>query len=70
MTYRQYPNLGTRSQAMADPEFRVAFEQARLRLRGYSVAFVRIDNAVERHLFEVYCAMALDTWEWNSFETH
>jgi hypothetical protein len=70
MAHHQYPDLGTRTQAMADPAFRLAFEAAKAELRGCAVAFVRIDNAVERHLFEVYCAMTLDTHEWNSFETH
>jgi hypothetical protein len=31
---------------------------------------VQIDNAVERHLFEVYAAIGLGTGEWNSFDTH
>jgi len=34
------------------------------------VAAVRITNALERYLFEVYCAMKLNTWRWNTFATH
>ena len=55
---------------MADPVFQAAFVEARERLRGMGVAFVQIENAVERYLFEVYCAMALDTSVSNTFDTH
>ncbi len=60
----------TRSQAMERPSFRRAFEEAKERLLRMSVAFIDIENPVELHLFEVYCAMQLDTARWNSFRTH
>ena len=59
-----------RSDAMQDPAFRTAFDQARGLLRDCCVAFIEIDNPLELYLFEVYCAMELDTCEWNTFRTH
>ncbi len=60
----------TRSQAMKRRPFKVAFEKARGRLARMRIAAIEIDNAVELHLFEVYCAMKLDTARWNTFRTH
>ncbi len=34
------------------------------------VQFIELADPVERTLFEVYAALALDTSEFNSFETH
>lgn len=59
-----------RAEAMKDPAFRSAFEEAQVLLRGATVAFVEIDNPLELYLFEAYCAMELDTCEWNTFRTH
>ena len=39
-------------------------------LRSLNVAFIEIGNPLELYLFEAYCAMELDTSEWNTFETH
>jgi hypothetical protein len=55
---------------MDDPVFAQAFENARLQIAGFDIAFVGIDDIVERYLFEVYCAMDLDTHVWNTFDTH
>ena len=60
----------TRDQAMKRPSFRKAFEAAKHRLRRMKVAFVEIEDPVELHLFEVYCAIKLDTARWNTFRTH
>lgn len=60
----------TRSNAMKDPTFRTAFDDAQELLRGCTVAFIEIPNPLELYLFEAYCAMALDTCEWNTFRTH
>lgn len=46
-----------RSDAMQDPAFRTAFDQAKALLRDCSVAFIDIDNPLEFYLFEAYCAM-------------
>ena len=39
-------------------------------MRGCAVAFVEIPNPLELYLFEAYCAIALDTSEWNTIRTH
>jgi hypothetical protein len=59
-----------RADAMQDSAFRTAFDQAKALLRDCSVAFIDIDNPLELYLFEAYCAMELDTCEWNTFRTH
>jgi hypothetical protein len=59
-----------RSDAMRDPAFRTSFDQAQALLRDCSVAFIDIVNPLELYLFEAYCAMELDTCEWNTFRTH
>jgi hypothetical protein len=64
------PHELTRDEAMKDPSFRRAFDEAQALLRDSSVAFVEIENSLELYFFEAYCAMALDTWEWNTFRTH
>jgi predicted GIY-YIG superfamily endonuclease len=59
-----------RSEAMKDAPFRKAFDEARELLRDCTVAFIEIENPLELYLFEAYCAMELDTCEWNTFRTH
>lgn len=59
-----------RAVAMQDAAFRSAFEEAKVQLRGCSVAFIEIDNPLELYLFEAYCAMELNTCKWNTFRTH
>ncbi len=59
-----------RADAMLDPVFRTAFDQAKALLRDCSAAFIDIENPLELYLFEAYCAMELDTCEWNTFRTH
>jgi hypothetical protein len=59
-----------RADAMKDSAFREAFVEARTLLRGSSVSFIEIDNPLELYLFEAYCAMELQTGEWNTFKTH
>jgi hypothetical protein len=59
-----------RAEAMRDTAFRTAFAEAQGLLRGCSVAFVEIENPLELYLFEAYCAMELNTCEWNTFRTH
>lgn len=70
MAKEKVTHTTTRSNAMEDPSFRAAFDDARTRLRGCTVAFIEISNPLELYLFEAYCAMALDTCEWNTFRTH
>ncbi|HEX8814789.1 MAG TPA: hypothetical protein VF753_04750 [Terriglobales bacterium] len=58
-----------REDAMRDNSFRTAFGEARALLQGCTVSFIEI-NPLELYLFEAYCAMELNTCEWNTFRTH
>jgi hypothetical protein len=46
------------------------FTQAKSDLAKMHVATITITNALERYVFEPYCAAELDTRKWNSFNTH
>ncbi len=70
MACEKVPHHTTRAAAMEDPVFRDAFDEAKQLLIGSSVAFIEIPNALELYLFEAFCAMELDTHEWNTFRTH
>ena len=70
MAANKSPHEMTRDEAMADTEFRKEFDMARSLLQNSSVAFIEIDNPLELYIFEAYCAIELDTCEWNSFKTH
>ena len=68
------PHNTTAAVAIKDPQFRARFEKCRERLRNLSAAFIEIENALVRYLFEPYCAMELRTGigqgGWNTFVTH
>jgi hypothetical protein len=66
---RTVANL-TRSEAMQDPLFGTSFSEAQAYLRSLQVATIAIENPLELYVFEPYCALELDTHQWNSFETH
>jgi len=74
LTYRMaqadHPTDGTRAEAMADRSFLRAFKRKQAELRRGHVAAIRIENALERYVFEAYAAMKLNTCRWNTFETH
>ena len=70
MACKHCPHKVTRARAMTRPLFRRAFAKERRRLSRMQVAWVHITNPVELHLFEVYCAMELNTGRWNTFQTH
>jgi hypothetical protein len=70
MAKRKMPTRLNRGEAMQDPAFRKVFYECQAHLRGLRVAFIAIDNDLEIYLFEAFCAMELDTWEWNTFRTH
>jgi hypothetical protein len=53
-----------------DPEFQAHFDNAKARVGNMTVQFVVLADPVERTLFEVYAALALNTAEFNSWETH
>lgn len=54
----------------ADPEFVPHFARARESVATMDVQFIELADPVTRTLFEIYAALALDTAEFNSFETH
>ena len=60
----------TRDDAMKDIAFKNAFDRAQQLLRDSSVVFVEITNPFELYVFEPFCAMELETGEWNTFRTH
>jgi hypothetical protein len=59
-----------RTARMADADFLSRFNLAKLRVQKCDFAFVEITNDLVLYLFEAYCAMELDTSEWNTFRTH
>ena len=70
MATNKFPHEMTRDEAMANAEFRKEFDIARTLLQNSSVGFIEIDNPLELYLFEAYCAIELNTCEWNTFRTH
>ena len=70
MANEKAPHGKTSSAGMQDPVFRAAFNEAQVLLRTCTVVFIEIPNPLELYLFEAYCAMMLDTSEWNTFRTH
>jgi hypothetical protein len=60
----------TRALLESDPTFATHFSAARTRVAAMHVQFIELDDPITRTLFEVYAALALDTAEFNSFETH
>lgn len=60
----------TRNDAMLDTQFGVSFAEAKDYLRSVQVAYIEVENPLELYIFEAYCAVELDTHQWNSFETH
>jgi len=53
-----------------DKDFITHFDGAKSRVAEMQVRFILLDGPIERSLFEIYAAMALDTLVYNSFETH
>ena len=64
------PHNTTSLKAMANKDFHVGFAKAQHYIRELNVAFIEIPNPLELYLFEAFCAMELDTNEWNTFKTH
>lgn len=60
----------TRAKAMDDPLFGTSFAEAQSYLKSLQVAAIDIENPLVLYVFEPYCALDLDTHQWNSFETH
>jgi hypothetical protein len=70
MAKRKMPTRLQRGEAMLDPTFKKVFEERQGYLRGLQVAYISIENDLEIYVFEAYCALELDTCEWNTFRTH
>jgi len=64
------PHKMTRTEAIADKDFHAVFTESQHYIQALSVAFIEITNPLELYLFEAFCAMELDTSEWNTFKTH
>ena len=63
-------NLGVGLSAIKrHAQFDSVFESAKHRLLDCEVAWVGIPNPLEMYIFEPYCAMKLDTCEYNFFDT-
>jgi hypothetical protein len=60
----------TRAVLQDAPDFVPHFEAARARVAAMDVQFIELADPVTRTLFEVYASVALDTAEFNSWETH
>jgi hypothetical protein len=60
----------TRKILEADPDFSNHFRKAKARVASMNVRWIKLDDPIERTLFEMYVALALDTVVFNSFETH
>ena len=61
---------GKRDALMADQNFLQEFGLIKQRLHNGAIAFIPIESDLELYLFEAYCAMELDTYQWNTFRTH
>ena len=60
----------TRKQLDEDPAFNKLFSEAKTRVSNMGVRVIAIDDAIVQTLFEVYASVALDTREYNYFDTH
>ena len=60
----------TRSERMADTDFWRLFNSKKEYLEALNVAYVEIQNPWELYVFEPFCAMELDTNQWDTFRTH
>jgi hypothetical protein len=70
MAKRKMPTRLQRTEAMQDAAFQVVFEECQAYLRTLQVSFIPIENDLVIYLFEAYCAIELDTADWNTFRTH
>lgn len=70
MAKGDYDPGGQRTDAMNDPKFIKVFEKKQACLLQGHVGAVCIDNALVRYVFEAYAAIRLNTYKWNTFETH
>ena len=55
---------------VADPAFVEHFAVARAQVAAMDVQYISVPDPIARTMLEMYAALALDTAEFNSFETH
>jgi hypothetical protein len=61
---------GTRKDRAEDEHFKELFRLARERVAAMNVQVMEMDDPIERTLFEVFVAEALNLGRYNDFETH
>ncbi len=60
----------TRKKLEEDPGFNKVFSEARKRVREMKIRVVQIDDQITQALFEINAALALETTQYNKFDTH
>ena len=63
-----YQKKGSRDDLMKDPKFRLAFEDAKARIRSMDLRVSEESDPIRQSLLEIYAAVALQT-PYNSFRT-
>ena len=63
------PGEDSRKGLILNPEFRMAFEKAKARIRQMDFRFVEETDQNAQALLEIYCTLALDA-KYNDFNTH
>jgi hypothetical protein len=63
------PGEDSRRGLMLNPEFRAAFEAAKVRILQMDFRFVEETDPNAQALLEIYCTLALDA-KYNDFDTH
>ena len=61
---------GTRKARAGDERFDELFRQARERVANMNVQVMELADPIERTMFEVFVAQALNLGRYNDFETH
>jgi hypothetical protein len=64
------PDTCANLRARPDQKLVAHFDAAKARVADMDVRYILLDGPIERTIFEVYAALALDTLVFNSFETH
>lgn len=62
--------VGEREKNMKDPDFKRHFKEAKKKISTWTVSIIDIKNPVELYLFELFASLKLNTYEFNTFETH
>ena len=64
-----YKTEGSRAHLMEDPDFALAFDNAKRRICGMDLRFVEEPNPLRQAVLEMYVAVALGT-PYNDFDNH